>query len=131
MKHYSKQREAVLNILKTSYHHPTAEEVYQKAIELKLGMSKSTVYRNLNLLTEEGTITKLSIATGPDRYDYIEKKHNHAICNICGEVCDFKCDAITHQIAESIQQQTSMDIIFDSVIVQGVCERCKSKFLNL
>lgn len=127
MKHYSKQREEVFNILKNSYDHPTAEEVYQKTVNLELGMSKSTVYRNLNLLTEDGEIIKISVAAGPDRYDYIEKEHNHVICDTCGKVYDFEYDCITKQAIESIKKQTKMHSIFKSVIVKGICEKCKQK----
>ena len=127
MKHYSKQREEVLNILKKSYDHPTAEEVYQKTVNLGLGMSKSTVYRNLNSLTEDGEIRKISVATGSDRYDHVEKEHNHVICNQCGKVYDFEYKCITKQAIESIKKQTNMDSIMGEVILKGICEQCKSK----
>lgn len=127
MKHYSKQREAILGILKDSYHHPTAEEVYQQTVDMQLGMSKSTVYRNLNLLTEEGVVLKLSTVAGADRYDYIEKQHHHAICHLCGKVYDFHCDVMTNQVLEAIKKQTNMETIGKSIIVQGICEECQSK----
>ena len=54
MGNYSKQREEIINILKESYSHPTAEEVYLLAKEKNPNISLGTVYRNLKLLTEEG-----------------------------------------------------------------------------
>lgn len=125
MKHYSKQREAILEILKNSYHHPTAEEIYQKTLDSHLGMSKSTVYRNLNLLAEEKKIIKFSVQAGPDRYDYLREKHHHAICTVCGKVYDWEEDTITDQIAEVIQKQLHMEMVSEPIVIQGVCEKCQ------
>ena len=92
MEKHSKQRGEIINILKESYSHPTAEEVYLIAKEKNPNISRGTVYRNLNFLVEKGEIIKIDMNTGSDRYDYLRKEHSHIICAECGKVIDYYHD---------------------------------------
>lgn len=127
MSNYSKQREVILDVIKNNRIHPTAEEIYNLVVNEEPKISKSTVYRNINILVEQGVIQKITMATGPDRYDYLHEEHYHAICEVCGEVFDFCYDFEEEKIIKSIKQQTNMDIEVNSIIVHGICENCKSK----
>lgn len=127
MKNYSKQREEILEVLKKSYDHPTAEQVYLKVKANKSTSSKGTVYRNLNLLVENGLIIKIPMQDGPDRYDYLRKKHNHIICKNCGKIFDFEYEFDLKQVKDTIKQQTKMESFLDTVIVFGICNDCIKK----
>ena len=70
MNNYSKQREAILDVMKENLVHPTAEEIYHFVLEKEPQISKSTVYRNINILVELGEIKKLNMTVGPDRIKY-------------------------------------------------------------
>ena len=87
---YSRQRKIIIEIMKELKTHPTAEEICDLVQKKDSKISKSTVYRNLNLLKENGTIILIPMSIGPDRYDYIYQQHNHAICIKCGKVVDFE-----------------------------------------
>ena len=130
MKNYSKQREDLLNILKNSRSHPTAEELYEKAKEKIASVSRGTVYRNLKDLVDEGYIIKISMASGADRYDYIHKKHNHIICKSCGTVKDFEYNFDLEDVKQSVIKQTEVSPLLDGVIMYGICEKCKEKLKN-
>ena len=130
MKNYSKQREDLLNILKNSSSHPTAEELYEKTKEKIPSVSRRTVYRNLKDLVDEGYIIKISMASGADRYDYIHKKHNHIICKSCGTVKDFEYNFDLEDVKQSVIKQTEVSPLLDGVIMYGICEKCKEKLKN-
>ena len=130
MKNYSKQREDLLNILKNSSSHPTAEELYEKTKEKIPSVSRGTVYRNLKDLVDEGYIIKISMASGADRYDYIHKKHNHIICKSCGTVKDFEYNFDLEDVKQSVIKQTEVSPLLDGVIMYGICEKCKKKLKN-
>ena len=66
---YSRQREAVKEYLKSTYSHPTADEVYQEIRNVYPNISLGTVYRNLNLLVEQGEAIKLTTEGGKDHFD--------------------------------------------------------------
>ena len=71
MNNYSRQREIILETLKEVNIHPTAEELYKLVNRKYPKISKSTVYRNINILVESNVIRKIKMISGADRFDYI------------------------------------------------------------
>ena len=59
-KRYSRQREMIYRAVVGSKEHPTAEMVYQWLKPANPNLSLGTVYRNLNLLAEEGILIRPS-----------------------------------------------------------------------
>ena len=51
---YSKQREALLTLLRSTRSHPSADWLYENLRKEFPNISLGTVYRNLNLLTDIG-----------------------------------------------------------------------------
>ncbi len=127
MNNYSKQREVVLEIMKNTRTHPTAEEIYFKALQKEPKISKSTVYRNINILVENGALKRITIPNKPDRYDYFYKEHNHAVCSECGKVFDFTYPFNREDIERKINSQIGKEFKVDCVKVVGICDDCKSK----
>ena len=125
MKNYSKQREEIIEVIKNSYNHPTAEDIYMIVKGKDPAVSRSTVYRNLGLLTEDGIIQKISMLIGPDKYDYKRVPHNHAICVKCGKVFDFEYDFNLDNLKKSIKDQTGLIVSSEHIAIEGICENCK------
>ena len=61
---YSKQREAIRMYLLSTKSHPTAEAVYNNIKNEHPRISLGTVYRNLNLLVEQGERCVWTVVTG-------------------------------------------------------------------
>lgn len=59
VKRYSRQRELIYRALLASKAHPTADMVYQMLKPENPNLSLGTVYRNLNLLAEEGIVVRM------------------------------------------------------------------------
>lgn len=127
MNNYSKQRQIILDTLKNTKIHPTAEQIYEMVLKVDPKISRSTVYRNINILCENNQILKISMPVGPDRYDYIWKKHYHAICEMCGSVWDFNFELNEEEMSKQIESQTGVLPKMDSLTIYGICEKCKSK----
>lgn len=127
MNNYSKQREIILEVIKNNRTHPTAEEIYILVTKKEPKISRSTVYRNINILVEKGIIEKITIVTGPDRYDYLYEEHYHAICKVCGKAFDFYYKFEKDNLISNIKKQTNVDIDINSITINGICEKCKSK----
>lgn len=127
MNNYSRQREIILEMLKNTYTHPTAEELYNMVHEKDPKISKSTVYRNINILVENNFIRRIKMQSGADRFDYICKEHYHVICEKCGKVFDFMYDFKKEELKKVIQNQTGITTKADSITIYGICEKCKSK----
>ncbi len=84
----TRQRALVLQIINTSYNHPTAEDVYLLAREQMPGIVRATVYNNLNALVASGEIIRLHASDGAIHYDRIDHPHAHLICERCGNIRD-------------------------------------------
>ncbi len=93
---YSRQRESILQYLRSTKCHPTAETIYQNIQSENPNISLGTVYRNLTLLSEVGQIQKLTFFDGPDRYDANIVPHYHFVCTKCGAVLDLEMDSLSH-----------------------------------
>lgn len=124
---YSKQRELVLKTVMDNLIHPTAQEIYNMTREKDPTISMGTVYRNLNLLAEQGKILRIKVPGGADRYDGTIEPHNHAVCTKCGMVMDytFDFDGLSSQLEKSGFKCEELNIT-----VRGTCKNCLTKALN-
>jgi len=126
MRKFSKQREIVFDVLKSSYAHPTANEVFNEARKIDQNISLGTVYRNLDLLCEDKVIEKISTPLGTDRYDYKKSEHSHAICEKCGKVFDFTTNTNFDNIKKEVFTQTNLSVNLEEIRITGICKECKT-----
>ena len=66
---FTKQRQAVLQVIHESEDHLTANEVFEHARRILPGISFATVYNSLRYLKQEGHIGEITFGTGASRYD--------------------------------------------------------------
>ena len=74
------QRSIVLSAVRALKTHPTAEEIYREINAAHPNISRGTVYRNLNVLAEQGTILRVLIPDAADRFDFNTVGHYHFRC---------------------------------------------------
>ncbi len=120
----SKQRETILKIVKESDDHPTADMVYNRARVLINNISLGTVYRNLNLLSEQGLIKKFKIVGDNERFDKTIIMHSHFVCKCCGKVVDIMEDSMKGFIDE-LSKKTDSLIERYEVSLLGTCSHCQ------
>ena len=80
------QKDLVRNAVYEMRRHVTANEVYEFIKEAYPTIGKGTVYRNLDILVEEGALRKVEVSDGPNRFDFTLKNHYHVRCIKCGEI---------------------------------------------
>jgi Fe2+ or Zn2+ uptake regulation protein len=106
--------------------HPTVDEIYTAVHEAHPTISKTTVYRNLRHLAENGTIRQISISDGLERYDARTYLHNHFKCKICGVIHDVEM-AYMESLDENIKGKYGFQIDEHHVVFTGVCPSCQEK----
>lgn len=118
------QRTLVLETVREMHNHPDAEQVYEKVAAAHPTISKATVYRNLNLLAEQGAIRKICTSEGADRFDFRTDEHYHMRCRLCGKVLDApdKCTAFSLPRAgeDFTVEQINIELV-------GLCSDCRNK----
>jgi Fe2+ or Zn2+ uptake regulation protein len=82
------QKVAVFEELARTYDHPSAQSIYDRVKTKFPDLSFSTVYKNLNLLSELGLIMKVDTPDGIARFDADTKTHHHAIETATGKISD-------------------------------------------
>jgi Fur family ferric uptake transcriptional regulator len=82
------QRLVILDELRKTTSHPTADELYRKVKKRLPMISLATVYRNLEVLSRLGKIRRLDAVGGQRRFDADLTEHYHVRCIRCGRVDD-------------------------------------------
>lgn len=121
----TRQRRMILDELRRTSSHPTADEVYS-AVRRKLPrISLGTVYRNLEMLAESGFIERIE-ATPQRRYDADLEPHVHLRCRKCGCVEDIAdSEATARQLSQRPEQDHGFEILATRVEYIGLCPACR------
>ncbi len=117
----SKQRDAILEVLKGCCDHPTADIIYSRVKEKIPNISLGTVYRNLGQLCCEGMI--IAIETGEEKlhYDGNAGEHIHFYCKKCKEITDFSFGS---DISGKLKN-TGCEIHSAKLVYDGICKNCR------
>lgn len=124
MKNYSRQREAILNELRSRCDHPTATQVYEGVRKTMPNISLGTVYRNLSALVENGEIISVSVGDGYEHFDGDRSFHLHLRCRQCGDIIDSYVDENKiKKLAEfdGFTPQSSVCVVY------GLCKNCNKQ----
>jgi Fur family peroxide stress response transcriptional regulator len=124
MRRDTKQREAILNILRKTRSHPTADQIYDEVRKDILNISKGTVYRNLQVLEEDGAISVLNINGTQSRYEVKQEGHYHFRCEKCGRVFDLD-EPIDKELDERISRKTGFSVSHHQTEFRGLCKDCQ------
>lgn len=122
---YSRQREMIINYLKSTKEHPTAEQVYNFVRNMDSKISLGTVYRNLDKLSNEKIIKRLNFCRNKDRFDFDISNHMHGICIDCGKVFDIYENI--DNLKSDIEKKEKCKIISYDVCFNTICQECSNK----
>jgi Fur family peroxide stress response transcriptional regulator len=119
----SKQRERILELLRSTERHPTASWIYDKLKSEFPDLSLGTVYRNLNILIELDLIRKIDFGATFDRYDANTSPHYHFICEKCGSITDLKI-AIDDELNKKVEALPHFTTRRHRIEFYGLCDKC-------
>jgi Fur family peroxide stress response transcriptional regulator len=120
----SRQRERILELLRSTDSHPTADWVYGRLKDEIPGLSMGTVYRNLKVLEEEGYIRKLPFGSTHDRFDANTAPHYHLVCERCGSIEDFEMPLYAG-LNENAERISRFKITYHRIDFFGLCANCQ------
>jgi Fur family ferric uptake transcriptional regulator len=126
---HTRQREVVLEVVRSTMDHPTADWVYRQARRRLPRISLGTVYRNLKKLAEEGLIREIQIAGQTTRFDANTGRHYHIRCVRCGRVNDLPI-SVDRRLEDEAGRAMNYQVIGHQVEVLGVCPLCQTAPAN-
>ncbi len=118
----TKQKEAVIEAVRSMKNHPTADEIYQNLRRDNDKISLGTVYRNLNRFSQMGWIKKVDVPGFGDRFDFRTDDHEHMLCEKCGRVFDAN-------IKITIEPSEGVEFTSYKLMLYGTCGECKIQSL--
>ena len=119
----TKQRQAVLQVIRESDEHLTANEVFENARRILPSISFATVYNSLRYLKNEGLIGEVRFGTDAARYDRKLTRHDHALCNRCGKLVDMEL-SIPNGLLEEAAGLSKFEAESIEFTLRGLCPEC-------
>lgn len=126
-RNYSRKREAILKVVRSTTCHPTAEWVYRTLKPEYPDLSLGTVYRNLTQFKADGVIASVSVVNGQERYDGNVKPHTHFVCSRCGAVLDIPGNFISESAVKSAAEKMGLEVASSDVLLHGLCGKCRGE----
>jgi len=123
IKRTSQQRDLILRIVRSDKEHLTADQIYERARAEMPNISKGTVYRNLNLLKNQGKILEIFCGKEAARYDGDLRNHYHVRCVECGKIEDVP-HIFPRTNQKEIEKLTGYRIYTHHLEFLGICPEC-------
>lgn len=118
---HSRKRDAILQCLRETNEHPTAEWIFSKLKPQLPDLSLGTVYRNLAMFKEEGVIESIGTVGGLERFDGCTEPHAHFICTGCEKVSDLGPIKLPH----TLELDPELQVSGCRLCYFGLCSQCK------
>lgn len=123
-KRNTKQKQIILETLRTDKTHPTITEIYEKVSQKQKNIGKATVYRNVNDLVETAQVKKIVDEEGNFHYDGNAKEHIHLICKNCKKIIDI-FDTNQADFIATVSKENSILVESANITFEGFCSECK------
>ncbi len=126
---FTKQRQAILEILENAEQPLSAEQIYRDLAETKeVPASLSTVYRALDQMAGKNIVTKISLTgDGKALFELDCSLHRHYLyCLECGRILTIRsCPLGNYE--ETLTAETGFEIVGHKLNVYGYCPECRKK----
>lgn len=128
----TKQRQAILDAIEGHGGHLTAEEIYKIVKRRHLRLSLGTVYRNLRVLAEQGSVRELDFGMAITHFEAVKDTHYHLVCRVCGGIADVEME-LERKLTALVERSSSSEGVGGFQIEQhrldfvGVCQSCRIK----
>jgi len=120
------RRDIIETLLKYCEEHFTAEELHRRVREINPEIGLSTIYRNMELLSELGIVKKLNFAENEARYELVISggHHHHMICLHCGKIIEFSSDYL-EKLEEGLESSYNFEMLEHYIKLFGSCRECQ------
>ena len=118
------QRRIILELMLNNEGHPTADEIYQRVLEVMPEVSRTTIYNTLREMVGLGILNEVhDISGGGLRYDTNTGVHHHLFCTRCHTLIDI--DREFEGILLAPEETAGYQILKHQVTFYGICPDCQ------
>jgi Fur family ferric uptake transcriptional regulator len=120
-------RRVVADLIAEHNGHFTASDLEAAARSRRLGISRATLFRALDLLTELHVVERLDLPTGEHAYvPCAPAHHHHVICSRCGRTTRVEDCGLAGVVAE-VARRSGYEIETHRLELFGLCRHCQAK----
>lgn len=119
----TKQRKVVLQVIRNSDEHLTANQIFEKAKQILPSISFATVYNSLRYLKGKKHIVDKKIGNSAARFDRITSRHDHALCVKCDKLIDIELE-LSAELVKAAVDYSKFKPESIEVILRGLCPEC-------
>ncbi len=124
---YTRQREDILRKILETKGHFEIEDIVLDFKKHNLDVSRSTVYRTLNILKELGIVNEVIKFKNKTLYEVaLKEHHDHLVCEKCGKIIEFHSEEI-EELQNNICKDYNFKPTFHRLEIYGICEDCQKK----
>ncbi|ADL06858.1 Fur family transcriptional regulator [Thermosediminibacter oceani] len=118
------QRKAIVKVLKECGCMLSAREIFDKVKKIIPGVNFSTIYRNLDLMSQKGILCGLMVDTGVSLYGLRSEEghHHHFVCKGCGR--SLAIDYCPMGLLEKELAKKGFSHTEHQFVVYGFCGSC-------
>ena len=121
---HSRKRDAILDAIRSTTCHPSADWVYQTLKPTHPDLSLGTVYRNLDFFKQHGMVKSVGVVRGQERFDGNTSPHTHFVCDQCGDVLDLHDIQPDPKLENTVSQQYQLHVHRRELTFYGLCPTC-------
>lgn len=117
---HSALRTEILNLLRQ--HHLLSAAQISTQLSQQRRVNKTSVYRALEILLEQGSISRQSLLPdGETQYELSEQHHDHFVCTRCGRVTEIRCSIPAPSVPADYLVETHRLTLY------GQCRNCRGE----
>lgn len=122
----TRQGQAVLGVVVNSENFRSAQDIHAQLRADGENVGLTTVYRHLQLLTDEGRVDALQTADGELVYRrcHSDQHHHHVVCRRCGRGAEVELPDL-ERWAESTAHALGYADVTHTVEIFGLCADCR------
>jgi Fur family peroxide stress response transcriptional regulator len=118
------QRRLVLEALASRGDHPTVDEIWSDVRRTAPEISRTTVYRILEVFALMRVVRKVCHPEAVARYEIRADRHHHLLCLDCGLIVDFADPALDNIVPPGAGSGFRIEDY--SIQFRGLCSRCSA-----
>jgi len=121
----TKVRQALVEILLTTHSPLSIIQLLQNLSKKGLKPNKTTVYREIEFLTNQGLVSGVDFGEGKKRYEGSGDHHHHIVCINCKSIKDISEDVDLDKLHASVVKKVGYKPVGHSLEFFGLCSNCQ------
>jgi len=121
-------RRALAQLIADRRGHFTAEELLDESKRRRLGVTRATIFRSLDVLTDLELVERLDLPSGEHAFvacQPAQEHHHHIVCSSCGRSTEV-ADNGFESVAASIARKTGYRVDLHRLELFGLCPSCRA-----